>query len=76
MNDYEMKKFVESELKELESRDADQLYACLQDNASDLGVGLTESFCARLYSEIETQLEDLEALDEELEDKKLRRGVK
>ncbi len=56
IGNYELSIFVTSELAELESRDVDQLYGCLQDNLVELGVDLTQGVCERLYSEIETQL--------------------
>lgn len=48
--------YVASELKELETRDADTLYACLIDNLDEMGVPITSILKETLYAEIESQL--------------------
>lgn len=48
--------FVSSELKELATRDADQLFSCIRDNLQELGYELTDDDDDHLYNEIETQL--------------------
>ena len=54
MNQFKL--FVASELSELESRDADQLFECISDNLTEMGVQLNDSLNAELYGEIELQL--------------------
>lgn len=51
--------FVRSEINELESRDADQLYECIRENLQEMGIKFTDSLDNQLYNEIEIQLKDL-----------------
>lgn len=48
-----LKEFVTSELKELETRDVDQLLGCLSENLDDMGI---EYSLNDLYAEIEDQV--------------------
>lgn len=52
----QFKDFVASELRELESRDVDQLYGCIRDNLQEMGIEFTEALDDELYLEIEIQL--------------------
>jgi len=45
--------FVSSELKELETRDVDQLFECHRDNLMEMGFTMSDSQDDSLYSEIE-----------------------
>lgn len=53
--------FVASELRELESRDPDQLFECLKDNLEEMRVLVNET---DLYNEIECQIEAERRADE------------
>jgi hypothetical protein len=50
---YELIEFIASELKELESRDVDTLYACISENLQDMGIKLDAETQEFTYSEIE-----------------------
>lgn len=52
----QFKDFVESELKELETRDADQLFECIRDNLLEMKVDMNDTADDELYAEIELQL--------------------
>jgi len=49
--------FVASELRELETRDVDQLFECLRDNLQEMGVEFTDALDNELYNEIEHQVD-------------------
>lgn len=47
---------VKSELNELESRDADQLFGCIRDNCQEMGLEMSEEMDDELFEAIETAL--------------------
>jgi len=49
--------FVAAELRELETRDVDQLFDCLKDTLEEMGCVVENNTAAQLYNEIERQVE-------------------
>ena len=59
IGNYELTQFVKAELKELNSRDFDTLYGCIQDNLSDMSVLITDELNERLENILENELKFL-----------------
>lgn len=64
MNNHELLNFVANELAELETRDVDQLYGCLQDSLAEMSIEASDELDSRLYAEIERQVEAEERADD------------
>jgi hypothetical protein len=54
MNNQELLNFVEGELRELETRDVDQLFECLWETCMELGLYVDDD---KLYAEVDRQVE-------------------